>query len=217
MAGNSKRGGGDRVLESRHLVGLFLGVVLLCGVFFTLGYVMGRTQYGGPVHAESVPKPLSTPRQPSPTRETRATATTPRNAGDSGNGWDSDPGKPADKHVELPVPVKTPAAVPATLNKAAKPPAPAPVKAAASKEQQHFQPPAISKNSIILQVAATKQQRDALEMADLLQKKKFPSFVANSPADNFYHVQVGPYSDLASAESAKRALEQMGFKSIIKH
>ena len=34
MAGGGKRGG-DRVLESRHLVGLFLGVVLLCGVFFT--------------------------------------------------------------------------------------------------------------------------------------------------------------------------------------
>ena len=47
MAGSGKRGGGDRVLESRHLVGLFLGVVLLCGVFFTLGYVMGKTQYGG--------------------------------------------------------------------------------------------------------------------------------------------------------------------------
>ncbi len=47
--GNGKRGGGERVLESRHLVGLFLGVVLLCGVFFTLGYVMGRTQSGMPM------------------------------------------------------------------------------------------------------------------------------------------------------------------------
>src|ERR1700690_3018 len=57
MAGSGKRGGGERVLESRHLVGLFLGVVLLCGVFFTLGYVMGKTQYGGAVHAaESVAK-----------------------------------------------------------------------------------------------------------------------------------------------------------------
>src|SRR5579862_7894828 len=56
MAGRGQRGGagGDRVLESRHLVGLFLGVVLLCGVFFTLGYVMGRNQFGGSVHAESV-------------------------------------------------------------------------------------------------------------------------------------------------------------------
>lgn len=212
MAGNGKRGGGDRVLESRHLVGLFLGVVLLCGVFFTLGYVMGRTQFSGVAHAETVSKP-PTPRQPLP----KEPAPTAKTGGDSGNWLDPDPGKPADKHVELPAPVKAPAAVPATLNKAAKPPAPAPVKTPANKEPQRFQPPAMTKNSIILQVAATKQQRDALDMADLLQKKKFPSFVANSPADNFYHVQVGPYSDLASAESAKRALEQMGFKSIIKH
>jgi DedD protein len=214
MAGNAKRGGGDRVLESRHLVGLFLGVVLLCGVFFTLGYVMGRTQFSGVAHAETVSKP-PTPKQQPPT--TRETPTTARNGGDPGNGWDSDPGKPADKHIESPAPVKVPGAVPAMLNKTAKPPAPAPVKAPAAKEPQRFQPPAINKNSIILQVAATKQQRDALDMADILQKKKFPSFVANSPADSFYHVQVGPYPDLASAESAKRALEQMGFKSIIKH
>jgi DedD protein len=216
MAGNGKRGGGDRVLESRHLVGLFLGVVLLCGVFFTLGYVMGRTQFGGVVRADP-PTRISGPNPKPTTRETPATAPTAKTSGDSGNGWDSDPVKPADKHVESPAPVKAPAAVPATLNKTAKPPAPAPVKAPAAKESQRFQPPAISKTSIILQVAATKQQRDALEMADILQKKKFPSFVANSPADSFYHVQVGPYSDLASAESAKRALEQLGFKSIIKH
>src|ERR1700685_4647896 len=64
MAGDSKRGA-DRVLESRHLVSLFLGVVLLCGVFFTLGYVMGHNQYGGPVHAfDSMENPAA-PARPS--------------------------------------------------------------------------------------------------------------------------------------------------------
>jgi cell division septation protein DedD len=53
--------------------------------------------------------------------------------------------------------------------------------------------------------------------ADAIQQKKFPSFVAISPADSFYHVQVGPYPDMPSAENAKRALEQLGFKPIIKH
>src|ERR1700690_3586722 len=66
MAGNGKRGGGDRVLESRHLVGLFLGVVLLCGVFFTLGYVMGRTQYAGAVHASDAPTGTLSPRSSAP-------------------------------------------------------------------------------------------------------------------------------------------------------
>src|ERR1700758_1452274 len=69
MAGRGQRGGGggDRVLESRHLVGLFLGVVLLCGVFFTLGYVMGHTQYDLSVHAaDAAPfKPAVSPK-PSP-------------------------------------------------------------------------------------------------------------------------------------------------------
>ena len=47
---------GDRVLESRHLVGLFVGVVILCAVFFTLGYVMGRSQYTSAVQAADAPE-----------------------------------------------------------------------------------------------------------------------------------------------------------------
>src|SRR5271168_3639172 len=86
MAANGKRGGGgDRILESRHLVGLFLGVVLLCGVFFTLGYVMGRTQYGGSVHAaDPLPRyspALTTPAKPS-IKEAPASASTAKPAGE---------------------------------------------------------------------------------------------------------------------------------------
>src|SRR5271154_4798984 len=75
MAGNGKRGGGgDRILESRHLVGLFLGVVLLCGVFFTLGYVMGRTQFGGSVHAADTLIGESRPASPKPKDAEKAPA-----------------------------------------------------------------------------------------------------------------------------------------------
>src|ERR1700683_5161375 len=76
MAGRGgSRSGGDRVLESRHLVGLFLGVVLLCAVFFTLGYVMGRTQFAhvnanSPAGRDTVngfaPTPPPTPPPPTP-------------------------------------------------------------------------------------------------------------------------------------------------------
>lgn len=34
----------DMVLGPRHLLGVFFLVVLLCAIFFTLGYVLGRTQ-----------------------------------------------------------------------------------------------------------------------------------------------------------------------------
>jgi DedD protein len=216
MAGNGKRGGGDRVLESRHLVGLFLGVVLLCGVFFTLGYVMGRTQYGGAVHAaetgtkSSQPVPTTSPRV---TNKPNAAPATP--APDPPD-WDKgDPVTPPAKHADPPATALKPAGK--AVEKPSKPVEVAAAKNVKAKEPPRFQPPVIGKNSIVLQVAATKQQRDALDMADVLQKKKFPSFVANSPADNFFHVQVGPYADLASAEKAQHALEQLGFKSIIKH
>jgi DedD protein len=226
MASNARRGGGDRVLESRHLVGLFLGVVLLCGVFFTLGYVMGRTQYGGAVHAadgfnSNVPSTSVSPRSKS------APNARPAPVPDNG-GWDFyDNKQAANDHLEpAPAPAtsapatKSPASVPAVATKSNSAPPPAATKtvaAPAPKQPARFQPPALNKNSIVLQVAAVKLQRDALEMADAIQQKKFPSFVATSPADSFYHVQVGPYPDMPSAENAKRALEQLGFKPIIKH
>src|ERR1700692_1929935 len=51
MAAKDKNNGGDFVLESRHLVGLFLLLVVIFGVVFTLGYLMGRSQYDSNVRA----------------------------------------------------------------------------------------------------------------------------------------------------------------------
>jgi cell division septation protein DedD len=219
MASSSRRGGGgDRVLESRHLVGLFLGVVLLCGVFFTLGYVMGRQQYGGSVHAADAAPLRTAPSAPASTRNKEASPA--NNSVPGGGDWDFY-GKngAANDHLETApsTRAKEPASSPPPKSVNSTPPVSAKAVPASSKESARFQPPAMGKNSIVLQVAAVKLQRDALEMADAIQQKRFPSFVANSPADNFYHVQVGPYADMVSAENAKRALEQLGFKPIIKH
>ena len=46
------------MLESRHVIGLFMLMLLFSGVFFTLGYVMGRNQYDGQVRAASNPRTL---------------------------------------------------------------------------------------------------------------------------------------------------------------
>src|ERR1700720_4328360 len=63
MASGGKRGSaGERVLEGRHVIGLFMLMLLFSGVFFTLGYVMGRNQYDGQVRAASKPRTL----QPAP-------------------------------------------------------------------------------------------------------------------------------------------------------
>ncbi|MGB8542146.1 MAG: SPOR domain-containing protein [Candidatus Acidiferrales bacterium] len=211
MAGSGKRGGGERVLESRHLVGLFLGVVLLCGVFFTLGYVMGRNQFGGSVHAESAIR--NTP--PSSTKSKAAEQPAP-----TAPDWDFYDKNKDTSHLEPPaVAVKSPPAsgAPPKPSPNASTPAAAPKPSANdAKAASHLQQPSIPKASIVLQIAALRRQGDALEMAEAIQQKKFPCFVATPSSDNYYRVQVGPYQDIASAESAKRALEQLGFKPIIK-
>ena len=215
MAGSAKRGG-DRVLESRHLVSLFLGVVLLCGVFFTLGYVMGHNQYGGPVHASesadaeqpvarATPKPKAEP----------ASAATPAPAN---NEWDFYSKKNADDTVNS---MSKPAASP-SASVAARPvnpasPAMAPSAAAKSvSTAARFQAPKLNKGALVLQVAAVTHESDAMAMADVLQQKHFPSFVVTPTNDNFYRVQVGPYSDVQAADAAKQALDHAGFIAIIK-
>src|SRR6266849_2503712 len=45
-SGRKSGGGGERIVEGRHVIGLFVLMLLFSGVFFTLGYVMGRNQYG---------------------------------------------------------------------------------------------------------------------------------------------------------------------------
>ena len=44
MAKGKKGDNYEMVLENRHLLGVFFAVVLLCAVFFTFGFVLGRNQ-----------------------------------------------------------------------------------------------------------------------------------------------------------------------------
>src|SRR2546422_208735 len=81
MASGGKRGGaGERVLESRHVIGLFMLMLLFSGVFFTLGYVMGRNQFDGEVRAATDPRaklqnPFSSKPEPAAKRASNSTPT----------------------------------------------------------------------------------------------------------------------------------------------
>ena len=230
MAGSGRRGGGERVLESRHLVGLFLGVVLLCGVFFTLGYVMGHNQYGGSVHAAGDPgrSEPAVRTATKPAEREAAPASTPAN-----NEWDFYSKNNSDG-LEPSVKPEPPAAAPlpaVSAGKTAASPASPKVGGPAAPKvgpvapigdartvpaAARFQPPSIAKGSVVLQIAALKHESDALAMADALQQKQFPAFVVTPSSDNLYRVQVGPYTDEPAAESARKALDLAGFKAILK-
>lgn len=216
MAGSGKRGAGDRVLESRHLVGLFLGVVLLCGVFFTLGYVMGKTQYSGAVHAASSPD-ITAPMRSTQAKSSPGDAPTAAAPSASPGEWDFY-GKKQNDEDHLQSPAKNSSPWPSSASA----PAPAAVQPSPKRSAREvpasarFGVPPLLKGSIVLQVAALRHQGDAVAMAGMLQKKRFPAFVVLPASDGFYRVQVGPYRSERAAESARSGLERAGFKAIIK-
>ncbi len=205
------RKGGDVVLESRHVIGVFLLIVVISGVVFTLGYVLGRSQYdpqarvaskeavraagGDAAAAKSGPQSAKAqPAEPAPAPADwgfyRAAETNKRG------------GKKTEKGIRV-------ESKPATPTKPS-------AKPAAAKGNALPNAPLIPRGAILLQVAALTRESDALALAEDLQQKKFPAFVLTPAADHYYRVQVGPYADTQSANVAKRALENEGFKSIVR-
>lgn len=202
-------GGGETVLESRHVVGMFLGVVVICGIFFSLGWVMGRTQTDSEVRAASLANPASPVAAPKPVTGNPAPAVS--------TDWDylkSRTGTP--EKVQPLAPVTRPAeSLSASAGKTTPRSAPGPaVKSAASAKL--VKNPVIPQGGMVLQVAALRSEADALALAEALQQKEFPAFVLTPEGSGLFRVQVGPYSTVKSADAARKALERHGFKSIVK-
>jgi DedD protein len=217
MASKEKKSGGDFVLESRHLVGLFLLLVVIFGVVFTLGYLMGRSQYDSRLRAAVGPPPGSEAPAASPAAKSKAKPESENEQAPKKNSdWDfyhsADPQAAAD-HLQPPPKSVTSSAPPAG---ASKPAAAAPKIAKPANPPSAAGDPLIPKGTIMLQVAAVLHQDDALALAQALQQKKFPAFVLTPGADKLYRVQVGPYPDNQSAANARQQLEANGFKSITK-
>src|SRR5262249_6466657 len=213
MAAGSKRGGaGDRVLEGRHVIGLFFLMIVFSGVFFTLGYVMGRNQFEGQLRAEASGKPsdfvVNRPDvaskkaedNPQPEVEPATDPVTPPSSD-----WEfyhAGESKAADEHLK-PAPVnstpgRTIAAAPAKSGSAA------PSRSAVTPAQT-------SRGGFTVQVAALTRQTDAMNVAQNLQRKKLPAYVVTpQKGDKYYQVQVGPYPNQKEAEPDDQSIEDTG-------
>ena len=208
MAARGNRGGaGERVLESKHVIGLFMLMLVFSSVFFALGYVMGRNQYDGQVRAASEPRPGSYAGAPSKPEVSPKRGNTPPAADPS-----SDPATQPSSDWGFYNGGKT------SSDDNLKPvSSSAPVKSGPVASRSRLSSPSVSGGNYTIQVAALRKESDALALANNLQKKKFPAFVTAPQADRYYHVRVGPYADQKYADLAKKGLESAGFKAIVKH
>jgi cell division septation protein DedD len=225
MASGGKRGAGERVLESKHVIVLFLLMLLFSGLFFTLGYVMGRNQYDGQVRAApgnfNRPEPAMLPKAEPVPKKTPAMPPVAETASDPATSSNSDwefysNNKPAKSEPRLEPAPRTPAVPPPSMPVSAKTggaPASAPPKTVSTSSA-----PAIPSGALMLQVAACLRQDDAAAIASSLQKKHYAVVVLNPQKDKYYRVQVGPLKDQKAAEATKKGLESAGFKAFyVKH
>ena len=211
------------MLEGRHVIGLFFLMLLFSGVFFTLGYVMGRNQFEGQVRAETSTRPSDMVINSRPEASSKQTKSAPHvepatdPATPPSSDWEfyhAGENKAVDEHLKpAPVnsaPAKTLAAAPSrNLTAATRP---------LNTQVQKSSPgtPQIPHGAFTVQVAALTKQADAMSVAANLQKRKFPAYVVPPQGDKYFRVQVGPYPNQKAADAARKSIESAGFRAIVK-
>ena len=173
-------------LGTGKMLGIFFGLVILCAVFFGMGFSMGRNS------VRSAPELL-----PSPSTS-------------SGNRPSASAGKPSEQ--------------PQTSTTAESKPAQTTPDNSASNSSQSLTSPDQSAPQgalpagagYFVQVAAVSKQEDAEALVESLKGRQYSAFIVNPSPDKFFHVQVGPFSDIKEAENIRAKLVSDGYNPILK-
>jgi cell division septation protein DedD len=181
-------------LGTGRLLGLFFGLVIVCALFFGLGFSMGRNSVKSTLTMEE--SPTVVPAQ--------------------ANGQKINPGTPA---KAAPASDANTADDKVTQNAS---PAPV-VLSQGSATSSNSSSPEIDHGSITpapgsytVQIAAVSKQEDADALVSALRRKSYPVFIASNTTDKLFHVQCGPFSDIKDAEAMKTKLTGDGYNPIVK-
>jgi len=199
-------------LSATTLLGIFFGLVLICGVFFGFGYSTGRHGNETPVAnlPEQSPAPPAASHTPKPSAMESLQAA---NSGaqdpnavteslDEDTAPDNPPSKPSAPQV------KQTAAAQAT---AAKEPASI-VNLPAVKPVSLSAPT----GSIMVQIAAVTRPEDANALATALRQRGYSVVVRNESQDSLLHVQLGPFATRDEAKAMRTKLLADGYNAILK-
>lgn len=193
----------ELTISATTLLAVFFGLVLLCGLFFGIGYTFGRRSPANAAAAniqaasqsfDSQPKPSAAVQPvsaPAPTQpQPDASASTPSDPA-------PDDTAPSQPEATTPEPVPT--------KQTTQPVAPAATPAS-------DQAPA----GTMVQIAAVANPADADVLVRALQQHGFSASAHRYPTDAFIHVQVGPFANRADAIAMKQKLLSDGYNAILK-
>jgi DedD protein len=222
-------------LSPGALLGIFFGLVLICGLCFGLGYWVGHRP-SGPAQtaaaqpATQIPAPDEEPLQasgsvPKPSADAQVPAATPNQPD---NGAQAPPGaaganpanpqpNPAPQSESAPPP-SAPASTPP-----AQPQPQAPVRPAFSSAPQpagtEYAPNARSAlpgpGQLMVQVAAVSHEEDADVLVNALRRRGYSAMARRDPSDGLIHVRIGPFTTREDANRMAQRLLDDGYNAMI--
>jgi cell division septation protein DedD len=212
-------------LSTASLLGIFFGLVLVCGVFFGFGYSIGRGT-GTTAHARPAltpaagntgePEEVASENPPAPAPTARPVAkqqdegeTTAKAAPVAHPDVEEPPKEDAPQTLKAAVPVA--AETPAQLVTSK----PAPGKVGSAYQPPTDAPPTATGQAMV-QIAAVSRPQDADVLVAALRQRGYGVVVRSEPQDHLLHVQVGPFANRMQAAEIKQKLLSDGYNAIIK-
>jgi DedD protein len=217
----------ELTISSTTLLAIFFSLVLICGLFFGLGYTLGRrapseaSQSQSAASSASDLQPSSSVSKPSAASQT-ATSTTPEPTpsdpqttdASSSTPTTADPLDDAAQNRTEPKISETTTPTPQQV-KLTTTPLPA-QPAATTLTPSSIPASAIPASAIMVQIAAISNPADANVLVGALQKRGYSVTTRHTPGDSLIHVQVGPFSNRADAIAMRQKLLSDGYNAILK-
>jgi DedD protein len=207
-------------LGTGKLLVFFFGMVVICGIFFSLGYGVGRNSSSAAASTVLLDSStLSTVQNSGAAKPRASKPLTQAELASLQTDAQQNEQKPC-------VPGDTMCASSTGATNAHTAEAPhvdstnsgdaAAAKAAVSSKTPELAGGSQPSAGFMVQVAAVSKQEDADALVNALRKKQYPVFVVNQASSNLYHVQVGPFSQQKDAEAMRSKLVSDGYNAILK-
>lgn len=192
----------ELVLGNKQLLSVFFIVVVLLGVFFTMGYIVGRNTGGSTTEMASTPgQPLIVEPGAGAASSQPPAAAAPKPAATPAKPAAARPKPPAAKPTATPKPTPPPKATPT--------PKPTPPPKRPTSAPSGVSVPAAGQT--FLQVVATSRSEGEV-VRDLLRKRGFQARLAPVPDQDIVRVLVGPVSGQDDLAQTRDKLREAGFK-----
>jgi len=186
--------------------------VILFGVFFTMGYVVGRNS--APASAASLPQSTvaTSPRPDAAAPATQSPAQSSVPAPSAAPPPQEQAKEPMTVITKTVVPPEKPSEKHVRHEAAPRPAQPPTRKETAAGGVVPVNP---GPGNMYLQVAAAAQPQAGV-VVDTLKQKGFPALLTQGPNATLFRVMVGPFADAAALGKAKADLESAGFRPLVR-